>query len=151
MISLLEFFVSQWGEEFDTPFVRAFLDGANLLRIQALLTDQLRARIGSPTVPLVEFSEGLLSSLMAFARNFYLGPATPIVIERANASFAESNADANEARFYETAFWKRWCTQGLPDPNNIPLPLVGDKPDFTVETDGYVLNNPIGYAKYPHW
>lgn len=151
MISLLDFFLAEFGPDVDTPFVRAFLDGKNLLRIQALLTEQLRARIGSPTVPTVEFSEGLLSSLMAFARNFREGPGTPIVINRANESFAEQNADANEGRFYETAFWKRWCTQGIPDPNNIPLPLVGDKPDFTVETDGYVLNNPIGYAKYPHW
>lgn len=151
MISLLDFFLAEWGDDVDTPFVRAFLSGENLLRIQELLTAQLRERIGTPTVPVVEFSEGLLSSLMAFARNFRLSPGTPIVVQRANASFAEQNADANEGRFYETAFWKRWCTQGLPDPNNIPLPLVGDKPDFTVETDGYVLNNPIGYAKYPHW
>ena len=151
MITLLDFVRTEWGDEMDTPFVRAFLDGKNLLTIQSLLTNQLRERIGSSTVPLVEFSEGLLSSLMAFARNFRLGPATPIVIHRANVSFAEQNADANEGRFYETAFWKRWCTQGIPDPNNIPLPLVGDKPDFTVETDSYVLNNPIGYAKYPHW
>ena len=60
-------------------------------------------------------------------------------------------ADQNEGRYFETAFWKRWCSQGLPDPNNIPLPLAAEYTDYTVETDGYMLNNPNGYKKFPHW
>jgi hypothetical protein len=148
-VSLLDYYVAEFGN--NTPFVRAFLHGANLLRIQELLTESLRGRIGLDTIPKIGFSDAIISHMMQFATVYKDAWASDEVIARANQVFADQFADQNEGRYYETAFWKRWCSQGLPDPNNIPLPLQGDRPDFTAETDGYVLNNPIGYKVYPRW
>ena len=146
--TLLDYFIREFQE--DTPFVRAFLDGRNLVQIQQLLTESLKERVETD-VPLVQFSDAILSQLMYFARTYRLTWLTPQTLARANATFVEQFADQNEGRYYETAFWKRWCSQGLPDPNNIPLPLDGDRPDFTVQTDAYILNNPIGYKRYPRF
>lgn len=147
-VSLVDYFTKEF--EVDTPFTRAFLHGKNLLVLQAMLTTSLQQRVETE-VPPIGFSDAIISQLMNFALTYRETWATPESLARANAVFVEQFADQNEGRYYETAFWKRWCSQGLPDPNNIPLPLDGDRPDFTVETDAYILNNPIGYKKYPRW
>lgn len=146
--TLLDYFVKEF--EVDTPFVRAFLDGRNLLQIQKMLTDSLSKRVEAE-VPRIGFSDAILSQLMYFAVTYRLTWLTPQTLARANQVFVDQFGDQNEGRYYESAFWKRWCSQGLPDPNNIPLPLDGDRPDFTVQTDAYVLNNPIGYKRYPRF
>jgi hypothetical protein len=148
-ISLLDYFIREFKH--DTPFVRRFLHGANLLLIQAMLTENLRDRIGLDTMPTVQFSNSILSHLMYFAEKYRESWDTDEVIARANATFVEQFADQNEGRYYETAFWKRWCSQGLPDPNNVPLPLQGDRPDFTAEIDSYMLGNPNGLKVFPRW
>jgi hypothetical protein len=148
-VSLLAFFIKEFDE--DTPFVNAFLHGENLLRIQEVLTAQLRQRTKNAQVPTIQFSDAILSALMTFAYKYRLTVLSPGVLENANHVFADQLADQNEGRYFETAFWKRWCSQGLPDPNNIPLPLAAEYTDYTVETDGYMLNNPNGYKKFPHW
>lgn len=147
--TLLAYFVNTFLV--DTPFVQAFLHGKNLLIVQRMLTEQLRRQVENPSLPTVEFSEAILSALMKFAITYQNTHVTPETLARANYVFADEMAEQNEGRYYETAFWKRWCTQGIPDPNNIPLPIQGDRPDFTVETGAYILNNPIGYNKFPHW
>lgn len=149
MTSLLAFFLQQFGE--DTPFVRSFLAGANLVKVQHMLTQQLRDRTKNSQLPVIEFSDAILSSFMAFAYRYRDTVPTYDVLDNANRVFVDQFADQNEARYFETAFWKRWCSQGLPDPNNIPLPLAPEFTDYTVETDSYVLNNPNGYKKFPHW
>lgn len=146
--TVLDFFLREF--EVDSPFVRAFLDGQNLLVLQDMLTESLKQRVEAD-VPKIEFSDAILNQFMYFALTYRLTYLTPETLARANQVFVEQFADQNEGRYYETAFWKRWCSQGLPDPNNIPLPLDGDRPDFTVETDAYVLNNPIGYKQFPRW
>ena len=148
-VSLLAFFIKEFDE--DTPFVNTFLHGENLLRIQEVLTAQLRQRTKNAQVPPIQFSDAILSALMTFAYKYRLTVLSPGVLENANHVFADQLADQNEGRYFETAFWKRWCSQGLPDPNNIPLPLAAEYTDYTVETDGYMLNNPNGYKKFPHW
>lgn len=148
-VSLLAFFIQEFEE--DTPFVNTFLHGKNLLRIQQLLTAQLRQRTKNAQVPTIQFSDAILSALMTFAYKYRLTVLSPGVLENANKVFVDQLADQNEGRYFETAFWKRWCSQGLPDPNNIPLPLAAEYTDYTVETDGYMLNNPNGYKKFPHW
>lgn len=130
--------------------MRAFLDGRNLLILQDMLTESLKQRVEADVLK-IEFSDAILSQFMYFALTYRLSYLTPETLARANQVFVDQFADQNEGRYYETAFWKRWCSQGLPDPNNIPLPLDGDRPDFTVETDSYVLNNPIGYKQFPRW
>lgn len=148
-MTLLDYYITQF--EHDTPFVRRFLHGANILKIQKMMTENLRQRIGLDYVPTIQFSDSILAHLMYFTQKYREAWDTEEVINRANVTFVEQFADQNEGRYYETSFWKRWCAQGLPDPNNIPLPLQGDKPDFTVETDGYMLGNPNGYKVYPRW
>ena len=148
-VSLLAFFIHEFEE--DTPFVNTFLHGKNLLRIQQLLTAQLRQRTKNAQVPTIQFSDAILSAHMTFAYKDRLTVLSPGVLENANKVFVDQLADQNEGRYFETAFWKRWCSQGLPDPNNIPLPLAAEYTDYTVETDGYMLNNPNGYKKFPHW
>lgn len=147
-VSLLDYFVKEFDT--DTPFVRAFLHGSNLLTLQKMMTDSLKNRVETE-VPPVGFSDAIISQLMYFAVTYRLTWLTPETLARANSVFVEQFQEQNEGRYYETAFWKRWCSQGLPDPNNIPLPVDGDRPDFTVETDAYLLNNPIGYKKYPRF
>lgn len=146
--TLLDYFVREFAV--DTPFVRAFLDGLNLVQIQKMLTDSLSKRVEAE-VPLIGFSDAIVSQLMYFAVTYRLTWLTPQTLARANQVFVDQFGDQNEGRYYESAFWKRWCSQGLPDPNNIPLPLDGDRPDFTVQTDAYILNNPIGYKRYPRF
>lgn len=148
-ITLLDYYLREFGH--DTPFVRRFLHGANLLLIQAMLTENLRARVGLDTLPPIGFSRSILSHLMYFADRYRESWATDEVVARANSTFVEQFADQNEGRYYETAFWKRWESQGLPDPNNVPLPLQGDRPDFTAEIDGYTLTNPNGLKVFPRW
>jgi len=147
--TLLLYFMKEFDE--DTPFIRAFLTGTNLLQVQALLTQKLRERTRNNNVPVVQFSDAIISALMTFAYKYRDTTATPFVIQNANGVFVDQIADQNEARYFEAAFWKRWCSQGLPDPNNIPLPLAPDFTDYTVETDAYILNNPNGYKRFPHW
>jgi hypothetical protein len=147
--TLLQFYRTQSGE--NTAFTDKFLDGHNLLRIQTMLTEQLRSSTKNATLPQVQFTEGILSSLMAFAYQYRLAWENEKVMDYANYVFVQQMAEQNEARYYETAFWKRWCEQGIPDPGNIPLALPAERTDFTAETDSYMLGSPIGYKRYPHW
>jgi len=147
-VSLLDYFVQEF--QVQSPFINAFLHGTNLVNLQRMMTHSLKQRV-DVDVPLIGFSDAIISQLMYFALTYRLTWVTPESMARANQVFVDQFAEQNEGRYYETAFWKRWCSQGLPDPNNIPLPLDGDRPDFTVETDGYLLNNPIGYKQYPRF
>ena len=147
MTTLFDFYQTQFGA---TPFARAFLHGENLLRIQHELTGQLRRRTKNDGVPVVQFSDAILSALMTFAFRYRDTPVYGDVVPRASRVFVDEFADQNEARYFESAFWRRWCSQGLPDPNNIPLPLAPDFTDYTVETDAYTLTNPNG-GRIPLW
>jgi hypothetical protein len=49
------------------------------------------------------------------------------------------------------SFWNRWCAEGIPDPNNIPLPIYGEKRNMTVETSNYMLSHPFGTEKLPRY
>lgn len=149
LTTLVDFFRTQSG--ISTPFTEAFLRGDNLLKIQKALTENLRLRTEDSNVPQVEFSELLLQALMAFAHQYRLAWVNEDVLKYANYVFVEQMADQNEGRYWEASFWKRWCQQGIPDPNNIPLPIPNEKPNFTVEIDSYTLSNPIAYKRIPQW
>lgn len=139
------------GSDGDEAFARVFLHGVNLRRVQHMMTAQLRERTRNPGVPLIEFSDAIVAALMSFAFRYRaVRDVSVSVLEYANRVFADQIADQNEARYFDTAFWKRWCSQGLPDPNNIPLPLAADYTDYTAEIDSYTLTNPNG-GKIPLW
>ena len=133
-----------------TPFIHEFLSLSNLAHIQHLLTQQLGDAVENPEgVELVGWSQLLLEAAKTFAVQYKLVEPTPDNILKANYVFAKQMLPQNEARYYETAFWRRWCAQGIPDPNNIPLPLAPERTDFTTQTSDYMLSNPIGYTRYP--
>ena len=132
-----------------TEFTHEFLSPPNLSKIQHIMTAQLSRATGNPDVYLVQMSDALLTAACSFADQYRDVTPTPDILNRANHVFADQMLEQNEARYYETAFWRRWCAQGIPDPNNIPLPLAPERTDFTVETDGYILSNPTGYTNFP--
>jgi len=132
-----------------TPFIHEFLGLPNLARIQILLTRQLGEVVDNQDVELVGWSQLLLEAAKTFAVQYKLVEPTQANIMKANYVFSKQMLPQNEARYYETAFWRRWCAQGIPDPNNIPLPLAPERTDFTTQTSDYMLSNPIGYTRFP--
>lgn len=145
MQSLLDFFTEQYGVS--TRFTNLFLSGENLLTIQALLTKRLREKVQQPQLPLVTFTDSLLGFLMDTANQYRLSYVNEDTIAYANVVFVENIIESLVARFYETAFWKRWCHQGIPDPNNVPFPIMAEKTDYTAEIDAYLLSDPFGQVK----
>lgn len=143
--SLLQFF--QQNYDISTRFTNLFLSGENLLNIQALLTKRLREKVNQPQLPPVQFSESILGALMAQAVQYRLSWVAEDTIAYANVVFVENMIESLVARYYETSFWKRWCHQGIPDPNNIPLPLMPERTDYTAETSNYLLSDPWGANK----
>jgi hypothetical protein len=147
-VSLNEFY--RKNHDGATAFTDAFLGGRNLLVVQRMLTLSMAHKVENPSLPVVEFTESLLSALMQFAHTYRLAYSNADVLTFANRSFVDQMMPSMEARYRETAFWKRWCAQGIPDPNNIPLPLAADTTDYTVETDSYTLGDPWGNPR-PMW
>ena len=149
MNSIQNYYLLNAGESVLPQFVAAFLSDINLAAIQTMLTQQLREATGFTMMPTVEWSTAITDALLAFADRYSTSPATHQVVAYANFGFADQMLSQNEARYYESAFWRRWCEQGVPDPNNIPLPLKSERTDFTVETSGYILSDPVGYMRFP--
>ncbi|MCH9715528.1 MAG: hypothetical protein K0U52_00365 [Gammaproteobacteria bacterium] len=145
LTSLLDFFVQQTGH--DTEFVRAFLSGPNLVEIQGIFTHKMRLLAHNPQLPTVQFTESILSGLMTFAQTHRLAWVNNGTLAYANITFVDDMIPAMEASYHESAFWNRWCEQGIPDPNNIPLPLPAETTDFTAEIDSYTLGNPWGQPR----
>ncbi len=139
----------EFNEKMLPNFVATFLSDINLSAIQTLLTHQLRVTTDNPMIPVVEWSAAITDALLAFADRYRTSPSTPQVVAYANFAFADQMLSQNETRYYESAFWRRWCEQGVPDPNNIPLPLQRERTDFTVETSSYMLSDPVNYLRFP--
>jgi hypothetical protein len=132
-----------------TAFTQAFLSPANINTIQDILTHQLSSVTENPDMPRVEMTAALSTAAELFAEQYRAVPPSAVALLNANLQFSEQMLSQNEARYYETTFWRRWCSQGIPDPNNIPLPLAPERADFTIETDDYMLSNPIRYTNFP--
>jgi hypothetical protein len=132
-----------------TPFTVAFLHPHNLTKILHIMTVQLGEVTQNPDIFPVEMSDSIGDAAQHFAFRYRETMPTEDVMARANLVFAEQLLSQNESRYHETAFWRRWCEQGIPDPNNIPLPLAPERTDFTTQTDGYMLSNPIRVQSYP--
>jgi len=132
-----------------TPYASALLSSPTLHSIQDVLTTQLSHATGNPDVLRIELTDLLQSALLDFAYRYRDVMPTPSIIHKSVNQFASEMLSQNETRYYETAFWRRWCSQGFPDPNNIPLPLAPERTDFTVETSDYILSNPVAYHNFP--
>lgn len=134
-----------------SPFTDWFLHGSNLLKIQDLLTKTLRDRVDNQNLPLVEFSDSIVASLMTFAVQYRAAEPNANMINYANYSFASQFLEQNEGNYYQKAFWDRWCKQGIPDPNNIPLPISRENTDYSAEIDTYTLTSPNMYSSFPRF
>jgi len=141
--------MQEFGEAKMAEFVLAFLSVMNLSTLSSLMTTQLREATENPLIPMVDWSDALLDAVLVFAHQYRISPATPQVMAYANFAFADQMLSQHESRYLETAFWRRWCEQGIPDPNNMSLPLEPERTDFTVETAGYMLSDPTGYRRFP--
>ena len=135
--------------EYVSAFASEFLHPVNLDKILRIMTHQLGRVTENPEVFMVELTAGITEAARQFAYQYRTVIPTVDVLAKANMVFADQMLEQNEARYYETAFWRRWCAQGIPDPNNISLPLAPERTDFTTQTDDYMLSNPIGYHNYP--
>ena len=142
-------FQNDQDEYVSSPFTVAFLHPHNLRQILDIMTLQLAQVVQNPNIPTVEFTQNIADAVQHFAYQYRETFPTSDVMQRANLVFAQQLLEQNESRYHEAAFWQRWCNQGIPDPNNIPLPLAPERTDFTTESDGYMLSNPISVLRYP--
>ena len=106
-----------------TPFILEFMSPQNLGRVRDIMTTQLQAATRNDMVQLVQMTPALHGSAMDVAVQYRGVTPTPAVLDHANHVFAGTMLSQNETRYNETAFWRRWCSQGIPDPNNILLAL----------------------------
>ena len=148
LVSLVDFYRQESG--ISTLFTETFLGGHNLLVIQAGLTKQLRKLTNNPQLPTVQFTDAVLDGLMTTAHTYRQAILNNDTLAYANLTFIENIMPSMEARYHEAAVWNRWTAQGIPDPNNVPLPIPPDTNDFTAETDSYMLSDPWGKPR-PMW
>ena len=148
MPSLSEYFHTQYPP---TPFTLAFLDGKHLLHLQHMLTVALRYTSGNDSAPKVPFSELLIARLILFAKQFREVIPHAQQMRIADDMFIKEYIDNMAWDENYNTFWKRWCSEGIPDPNNIPLPLYGDKRDLEVDTSNYSLTHPFGSPFLPRY
>jgi hypothetical protein len=134
-----------------TSFTNAFLSGPNLLDIQVELTALVNKQSGQPGAPLVTFSDALIGGLLYFSSKFRNSHIDKQVLSNANTMFINMYAPGMVWEENQGNFWKRWCADGIPDPNTIPLPMQPDKRDMQLETSGYHLSYPWGTENYPKW
>lgn len=148
MQSLSEFFHTQYA---GTPFTKVFLSDRHLLQLQHMLTVSLRYTSGNPSAATVPFSELLVGRLIEFAKQYKDVVPLPAQMKMADEMFMNLYIDNMAWDENYGAFWKRWCAEGIPDPNNIPLPLYGDKRDLEVDTSNYTLSHPFGSPFLPRY
>jgi hypothetical protein len=148
MQSLSDFYHTHYSA---TAFTLAFLSGAHLLQLQHKLTVALRYTSGTDSAPLVPFSELLVARLIDFATKFRYVTPYPQQMKITDQMFINEYIDNMSWDENYGMFWKRWCSEGIPDPNNIPLPLYGDKRDLTLELTDYSLSHPYGTERLPRY
>jgi len=148
MQSLSDFYHTQYP---CTPFSTAFLDGLHLLQLRDQLTTALRFTTGNPYAEQVPFSEMLVARLIYFTQQFQLTEPHPEAMRKADEMFIGEFIDNMTWDANYKSFWQRWCSEGIPDPNNMPLPIYGDKRDMTIETSDYMLSHPFGTERLPRY
>lgn len=130
-----------------TPFTRRFLDGKNLKKVQSLLTEKVRYESQLSDMTTIEFTDSFLASLMDFATTYRLAnvqPSTDSDTNRINQMFVDQTWPSYMQEENDTSFWNRWCQDGIPDPGNIPLPILGDREERNPDPASYLLNHPWG-------
>ena len=112
------------------------------MRILQLLNDAVRQDTGLSNRPPITFTEQVLSQLMLYAKEYV---ATPVeFLENVNTLFVQSMRDGMVWDANQNNQYKRWETEGIPDPNNVPRPTNPDRGAQEVETSDYLLSHPWG-------
>ena len=124
-----------------TEFTRLFLSGENMQAIREMLTRAVRSGTADKTVT-VRFTESLLGGLLEWATKYRLvgRDALPYV----NSQFVLKWQNAMVYDCNMGTVYNRWCVEGIPDPNNIPLPIATGKRNMTLDTSAYMLSHPFG-------
>ena len=128
-----------------TPLTRAFLHGSNLLVIQRMLTEAVRAESGL-RVPEQPFTEQMLSELQEVAFQHREAEASAQVIANLNDWFVNRMVDGLVADANEDNAYGRYLVEGFPDPNNMTLPIIPEssRKAESIQPDDYMLSHPLG-------
>lgn len=140
MNSLLHSYVEMFGDV--TPFVTSFLSAPNLSRLQLLMTTQLQTSTQNPNIAVIEWTPAHDVAVVTFAYRYRATDSTEL--ERGNWVFADQMHEQNEAHYYETSFWRRWRTQGVPNPTTLPIPIASERTDFTTDISNYMMHEAVG-------
>lgn len=125
-----------------SALTHAFLSGQNMVRILQMLDQEVRKDTGLSNTPPVTFTEQVLSQLMLYAKEYV---ATPVeYLQNVNTIFVQSMRDGMVWEANQNNQYKRWETEGIPDPNNVPRPTNPDRGAQEVETSDYLLSHPWG-------
>lgn len=126
-----------------TAFTRAFLSGENILLLQTMFSDAVRQGTGNPAIN-VQFTESLLGGIMHYATKYRLVQLYPGTLMSINKEFVLKWQNGMVYDANMGAVYNRWCEDGIPDPNNIPLPIATGKRNLTLDTSTYMLSDPWG-------
>jgi hypothetical protein len=109
--------LSEWygSQRQHTPLTRAFLHGSNLLAIQRMLTQAVRAESGL-RVPEQPFSEQVLSELQEVAFQHREAEASGQVVSNLNNWFVNRMVDGLVADANRDNAYGRYLMEGFPDP-----------------------------------
>ena len=118
-----------------TPFASLFLSSENLDVLLKLQIEQLRNQVRDNAVTLV-WSQGMAQAAVRFALKHYYMTS----LDLANRQFVREHGQVNETQYLENSAWKRWCTQGFPNPRNMPRPLPSERRHNTIELTDYSLS-----------
>ena len=125
-----------------SALTHAFLSGKNMVHILQRLNQEVRKDTGLSNTPPITFTEQILSQLMLYAKEYV---ATPVeYLENVNTIFVQSMRDGMVWEANHNNQYKRWETEGIPDPNNVPRPTNPDRGAQEVETSDYLLSHPWG-------
>ena len=139
-ISLAKFFNVNHG---GTQFSNAFLSEHSLAKILQMLQENM-FKITQDARYRVEFTEQIIGYLIYYMKSFKVAHLSQYTLERVQRAFVSDMSHILETEYLESKTWGRYCEQGIPDPNNIPLPETDGNSENVVLTDGYILTHPHG-------
>lgn len=127
-----------------TPFTDAFLSSANVDTLRRMLTDKVAQISNLPGLSPLPMTDQFLNELMTTASVYRTAKYAPDNVMRVNGFFVEKYAGGHtwEVNYAENT--NRWCSDGFPDPNNIPLPMVADREEREADPTSYLLSHPWG-------
>ena len=131
-------------DKYGTPFTRIFLGGANLEKVRNMLTHNVRYESGLPKAAPIAYSEAFLKAMMDWATIYCAAAPTQEAVDFVNQSFVDQYSSPQTWTANMSNFFHRWCTDAIPDPNNVPLPIWADHEERNPDPSAYMLSHPYG-------